>query len=57
MTAFDGLTWQEAMRRGHGALRESESLYEGINASEGCPRHRDRHDPHRPGRVSAHRRS
>ena len=35
MTAFDGLTWQEAMRQGHGALRESESLYEDSNASEG----------------------
>ena len=35
MTALDGLTWQEAMRQGHGALRESESLYEDSNASEG----------------------
>ena len=35
MTAFDGLTWQEAMRQGHGALRESESLHEDSNASEG----------------------
>jgi hypothetical protein len=35
MTAFDDLTWQEAMRQGHGALMESESLYEDINASEG----------------------
>ena len=35
MTAFDGLTWQEAMRQGHGALMDSESLYAEINASEG----------------------
>ena len=35
MTAFDDLTWQEAMRHGHGALMESESLYADINASEG----------------------
>jgi hypothetical protein len=35
MTAFDDLTWHEAMRKGHGALMESESLYEDINASEG----------------------
>jgi hypothetical protein len=35
MTAFDDLTWQEAMRHGHTALIESESLYEDINASEG----------------------
>jgi hypothetical protein len=35
MTAFDDLTWQEAMRHGHMALIESESLYEDINASEG----------------------
>ena len=35
MTAFDNLTWQEAMRQGHGALMESESLYADINASEG----------------------
>ena len=35
MTAFDDLTWQEAMRHGHTALIESESLYEDINASQG----------------------
>ena len=35
MTAFDDLTWQEAMRQGHGALMESESLYADINAAEG----------------------
>jgi hypothetical protein len=35
MTGFDDLTWQEAMRQGHGALMESESLYADINASEG----------------------
>jgi hypothetical protein len=35
MTGFDDLSWQEAMRQGHGALMESESLYADINASEG----------------------
>jgi hypothetical protein len=35
MTAFDHLTWHEAMRQGHTALIESESLYDDINASEG----------------------
>jgi hypothetical protein len=35
MTAFDNLTWHEAMRQGHGALMDSERLYEDINASEG----------------------
>jgi hypothetical protein len=35
MTAFDDLTWHEAMRQGHTALIESERLYEDINASEG----------------------
>jgi hypothetical protein len=35
MTAFDDLTWHEAMRQGHTALTESESLYDDINASEG----------------------
>ena len=35
MTAFDDLTWREAMRQGHEALMESESLYADINASEG----------------------
>ena len=35
MTAFGDLTWQEAMRKGHEALMESESLYADINTSEG----------------------
>jgi hypothetical protein len=35
MTGFHDLTWQEAMRQGHGALMESESLYADLNASEG----------------------
>jgi hypothetical protein len=35
MTGFEDLTWQEAMRQGHGALMDSESLYGDINASEG----------------------
>jgi hypothetical protein len=35
MTAFNDLTWQQAMRHGHTALIESESLYEDINASQG----------------------
>jgi hypothetical protein len=35
MTAYDNLTWQEAMRHGHEALLESERLYADINASEG----------------------
>ena len=35
MTAFDTLTWQEAMRQGHAALVESERLYQDINAAEG----------------------
>jgi hypothetical protein len=35
MTALDDLTWQEAMRQGHSALIESESLYAEINAAEG----------------------
>jgi hypothetical protein len=35
MTAFDDLTWQEAMRQGHTALIESERLYDDINAAEG----------------------
>jgi len=35
MTAFGDLTWQEAMRQGHEALMESESLYADINTSEG----------------------
>ena len=35
MTGFDDLSWQEAMRQGHGALMESERLCADINASEG----------------------
>lgn len=35
MTDFDELSWDEAMRRGHAALTESESLYAEINAAEG----------------------
>ena len=35
MTAFDDLTWHEAMRQGHTALIESELVYEDINAAEG----------------------
>jgi len=35
MTAFDTLTWQEAMRQGHAALVESERLHQDINAAEG----------------------
>jgi hypothetical protein len=35
MTAFQDLTWQEAMRQGHEALMDSESLYADINAAEG----------------------
>jgi hypothetical protein len=35
MTAFDDLTWHEAMRQGHEALVESERLYEDISALEG----------------------
>ena len=31
----DELTWEEAMRRGHAALLDSEHLYDDINASEG----------------------
>ena len=52
MTACDGLTWQEAMRRGHGALRESESLYEDINASEGRSNLDWLPAPSRPARSS-----
>jgi hypothetical protein len=37
MTAFDKLTWNQAMRQGHAALLESERLYDDINASEGRP--------------------
>jgi hypothetical protein len=35
MTEFDELNWDEAMRRGRGALAESESLYAEINETEG----------------------
>jgi len=35
MADFDELTWQEAMRRGHAALLDSEHLYDDINTSEG----------------------
>jgi hypothetical protein len=35
VTDFDGLTWDEAMRRGHEALIASEGLYDEINALEG----------------------
>jgi hypothetical protein len=35
MTDFGELTWNDAMRRGHAALIESESLYAEINAAEG----------------------
>ena len=35
MPDYDELTWEEAMRRGHAALLDSEHLYDDINASEG----------------------
>jgi hypothetical protein len=35
MPDFDELTWEEAMRRGHAALLDSEHLYDDINALEG----------------------
>jgi hypothetical protein len=35
MPDFDELTWEEAMRRGHAALLDSEHLYNDINAFEG----------------------
>jgi hypothetical protein len=35
MPDFNELTWEEAMRRGHMALLDSEDLYDDINASEG----------------------
>ena len=35
MLDFEELTWEEAMRRGHAALLDSEHLYDDINASEG----------------------
>ena len=34
MPDFEELTWEEAMRRGHAALLDSEQLYDDINASE-----------------------
>jgi hypothetical protein len=39
MTAFDDLTWQEAMRQGHTAPIESELVlvYEDINAARDAP--------------------
>jgi hypothetical protein len=35
MPNFEKLNWEEAMRRGHAALLDSERLYDDINASEG----------------------
>jgi len=35
MPEFEELNWQEAMRRGHAALLDSEQLYDDINAAEG----------------------
>jgi hypothetical protein len=35
MPNFEELNWEEAMRRGHAALLDSEQLYDDINASEG----------------------
>jgi hypothetical protein len=35
MSNFEKLNWEEAMRRGHAALLDSEHLYDDINASEG----------------------
>ena len=35
MPNFEELSWEEAMRRGHAALLDSEHLYDDINASEG----------------------
>jgi hypothetical protein len=35
MTELDKPTWDEAMRRGHAALIESERLYDDINAADG----------------------
>jgi hypothetical protein len=35
MPDHDELTWEEAMRRGHAALLDSEHRYDDINASEG----------------------
>ena len=35
MPDFEELNWEEAMRRGHAALLDSEHLYDDINAAEG----------------------
>jgi hypothetical protein len=35
MADFEELSWEEAMRRGHAALLDSERLYDDINASQG----------------------
>jgi hypothetical protein len=35
MPNFEELSWEEAMRRGHAALLDSERLYDDINAAEG----------------------
>jgi hypothetical protein len=35
MAKFDELSWEEAMRRGHAALLDSEHLYYEINELEG----------------------
>jgi hypothetical protein len=35
MPNFEELHWEEAMRRGHAALPDSEHLYDDINALEG----------------------
>ena len=35
MPNFEELNWEEAMRRGHAALLDSEQLYDDINAAEG----------------------
>jgi hypothetical protein len=35
MTEFDEPTWDEAMRRAHAALLESERLYDDINTADG----------------------
>ena len=37
MTAFDDLTWHKAMRQGHTALIESESLYDDITHRRDAP--------------------
>ena len=44
MTDFDGLTWDEAMRRGHAALIASEGPSDEINALDGRSKlHIDKH--------------